>query len=40
MPDSIEKLALKNERNKAEQTIIKEINQLVGDFEKILLNSI
>lgn len=34
MPDSIEKLALKNERNKAEQTIIKEIDQLLGNFEK------
>ncbi|MFL0581130.1 S8 family serine peptidase [Solibacillus silvestris] len=34
MPDSIEKLALKNEQNKAEQAIIKEIDQLLGIFEK------
>lgn len=34
MPNSIEKLALKNERNKTEQTIIKEIDQLLGNFEK------
>lgn len=34
MPDLIEKLALKNEQNKAEQTVIKEIDQLLGTFEK------
>ena len=34
MPDSIEKLAFKNERNKTEQAIIKEIDQLLGTFEK------
>lgn len=34
MTDSIEKLALKNERNKTVQAIINEINQLLGAFEK------
>lgn len=32
MPDSIEKLALKNERNKIEQTIVKGIDQLLEKF--------